>query len=129
MAETAALSPSSFPQSSTGLFDVISVISVLARSYRRMMISSSSSADGQIMALRANCGKKHWEEPSSSADHHGSEIATRSKERWKSGGSPHGQPHHGHTGDDGNGNEECDGMALVVIQLHADTSSAVTGAE
>src|SRR6202158_5290739 len=41
MAVTAAACPSRFPQSSPGLFEVSSV---LARSYRRMMISSRSSA-------------------------------------------------------------------------------------
>ena len=41
MAVTAAVSPSSFPQSSTGRLEVTSV---LARSYRRMTISSSSSS-------------------------------------------------------------------------------------
>src|SRR6266850_8461326 len=41
MAVTAALSPCSFPQSSTGLLEVTSV---LARSYRRMTISNNSSA-------------------------------------------------------------------------------------
>src|SRR3954469_10439847 len=75
-----------------------------------------SACDGQIMALRANCGKKDRKEPSNGADHHGSKIATRSKERWKSRGSPHAQPHHGHTCDNGNGNDEFDGMALVVMQ-------------
>ena len=41
MALTAAASPNNFPQSSTGRLEVSSV---LARSYRRMMISSNSSA-------------------------------------------------------------------------------------
>jgi hypothetical protein len=60
---TAAVSPSRLPQSSTGRFDVSSVE---VRSYRRMMISSRSSA--------AVCGSFRMPRSSNDEERHGSEI-------------------------------------------------------
>ena len=57
MAVTAAVSPNSLPQSSTGLFEVNIV---LVRSYRRITISSNSSAavgvDDEYRELFAGTG-------------------------------------------------------------------------
>src|SRR5882724_6422283 len=74
------------------------------------------ASDGEVVALRSDCGEKYGEKAGGGADHHGSEIAARSEEGWKLRGGTHGQAHHGNARDDGQWNEEGDGVAFVVIE-------------